>query len=148
MKNKTFYSGGQSGVDRAVLLFCKEFNLKYTGYCPKGRLAEDGKIPFYFNLKETNTNDVKERTRQNIENSELTIFLFDKNGIDSGTQYAINYCKSINKKFIVINIDLEENFDFKRLNENIINIVGARESNAKGIETKTYNFLKKSLILT
>lgn len=36
-------SGGQTGVDRAALDFAIENNLPYGGWCPKHRMAEDGK---------------------------------------------------------------------------------------------------------
>ena len=38
-------SGGQTGVDRAGLDAAMDRNYPVGGYCPKGRLAEDGSIP-------------------------------------------------------------------------------------------------------
>ena len=38
-------SGGQTGVDRAALDVALELGIKISGYCPRGRKAEDGKIP-------------------------------------------------------------------------------------------------------
>ena len=37
-------SGGQTGADRAALDFAKEHGIPHGGWCPKGRLAEDGPI--------------------------------------------------------------------------------------------------------
>ena len=38
-------SGGQTGVDRAGLEAAVNAGFPIGGYCPKGRLAEDGTIP-------------------------------------------------------------------------------------------------------
>ena len=46
-------TGGQTGVDRAVLDVCLELNFPHGGYCPKGRIAEDGVLDEKYNLKET-----------------------------------------------------------------------------------------------
>jgi len=46
-------SGGQTGVDRAALDVALELGLARGGWCPKGRKAEDGRIPPQYPLKET-----------------------------------------------------------------------------------------------
>jgi hypothetical protein len=45
-------SGGQTGVDRGTLDACLQNNFDYGGWCPKGRLAEDGKIDIKYKLTE------------------------------------------------------------------------------------------------
>jgi hypothetical protein len=37
-------SGGQTGADRAALDFAIERGILHGGWCPKGRLVEDGLI--------------------------------------------------------------------------------------------------------
>jgi hypothetical protein len=37
-------SGGQTGVDRAALDVALELGIPCGGWCPRGRLAEDGAI--------------------------------------------------------------------------------------------------------
>ena len=39
------WSGGQTGVDRAALDLAIELGLRWGGWMPLGRLAEDGTIP-------------------------------------------------------------------------------------------------------
>ena len=43
-------SGGQTSVDRAALDVALEFGIPCGGWCPKGRLAEDGTIPARYPL--------------------------------------------------------------------------------------------------
>ncbi len=69
-------SGGQSGVDRAALDFCLENNIPCGGWCPKGRMAEDGRISDKYPLIETESEDYAERTRLNVENSDGTLIIF------------------------------------------------------------------------
>ena len=38
-------SGGQTGVDRAALDAALESGVEAGGWCPEGRMAEDGTIP-------------------------------------------------------------------------------------------------------
>ena len=44
MKKFTVISGGQTGVDRGALDAAINLKIPHGGWCPKGRLAEDGKI--------------------------------------------------------------------------------------------------------
>ena len=48
-------SGGQTGVDRAGLDAALEAGIPVGGYCPKGRLAEDGTVPERYPLTELNS---------------------------------------------------------------------------------------------
>ncbi|MEI7636783.1 MAG: putative molybdenum carrier protein, partial [Syntrophus sp. (in: bacteria)] len=45
-------SGGQTGADRAALDFAIKHNIPHGGWLPKGRQAEDGKLPKRYQLQE------------------------------------------------------------------------------------------------
>jgi hypothetical protein len=45
-------SGGQTGVDRGALDAAIELGILHRGWCPRGRLAEDGRIPSCHKLQE------------------------------------------------------------------------------------------------
>ena len=49
----TIVSGGQTGVDRAGLDWAIENNIPHGGWCPAGRLAEDGPLNERYHLTET-----------------------------------------------------------------------------------------------
>jgi hypothetical protein len=46
-------SGGQTGVDRAALDWAIQRGIPHGGWCPRGRRAEDGRIPERYRLRET-----------------------------------------------------------------------------------------------
>jgi hypothetical protein len=50
--NLTIRSGGQTGADRAALDAAIELGIVHCGWCPKVRLAEDGRIPDIYKLQE------------------------------------------------------------------------------------------------
>lgn len=55
-------SGGQIGVDRAALDWAIEHGLPHGGWCPKGRIAEDGPIDSRYELQETKSAKYPQRT--------------------------------------------------------------------------------------
>jgi hypothetical protein len=55
-------SGGQTGVDRAALDAARFVGLPCGGWCPRGRLAEDGPIDPSYPLVETPSADYAQRT--------------------------------------------------------------------------------------
>ncbi len=43
-------SGGQTGVDQAALKAAITCKIDHGGWCPPGRIAENGRIPSVFHL--------------------------------------------------------------------------------------------------
>ena len=62
-------SGGQTGADRAALDFAIEHGIPHGGWCPKGRLAEDGMIDARYSLQETSTSKYPQRTEKNVHDA-------------------------------------------------------------------------------
>jgi hypothetical protein len=66
---KRVISGGQTGVDRAAL----DWALTHGGWCPAGRMAEDGTIPLQYQLTEmSNGGGYRQRTRASVRDSDAT----------------------------------------------------------------------------
>jgi hypothetical protein len=80
---KRVVSGGQTGVDRAALEVALELGLPCGGWCPKGRLAEDGVIPKRYPLVETPSDEYAQRTEWNVRDSDGTLIL-SRGGILKG----------------------------------------------------------------
>jgi Circularly permutated YpsA SLOG family len=59
MRASSFHRGrcrtGQTDADRAALEFSIEHRIPHGGWCPKGKLAEDGPIDLRYQLNETPT---------------------------------------------------------------------------------------------
>jgi len=68
-------SGGQTGVDRAALDVARALGLPHGGWCPRGRLAEDGVIPACYDLRETLSGGYGARTERNIAEADATLIL-------------------------------------------------------------------------
>ena len=61
-------SGGQTGADRAALDVALASGLEVGGWVPRGRLAEDGRIPErYRGLVETDSADPAVRTAESAD---------------------------------------------------------------------------------
>src|SRR5437660_8982603 len=94
-------SGGQTGVDRAALDVAIELGLPCGGWCPKGRRAEDGRIPGRYPLKETPSWVYPQRTEWNIRDSDGTLVL-TLSRATGGTALTIHLAKSMRKPVLII----------------------------------------------
>ena len=68
-------SGGQTGVDRAGLDAAMAVGIPIGGYCPNGRLAEDGTGPNRSPLVEMHSASYTSWTEQNVIDSDGTLVL-------------------------------------------------------------------------
>jgi hypothetical protein len=146
----TIISGGQTGVDRAALDFALKHSIPCGGWCPKGRLAEDGKIPLKYPLKETFSSAFAERTENNILDSDGTLIMNMAGFSDKGTQLTIELCRIHKKPCFLINMNKDQKKQaaetriwLKREKIAILNVAGSRESNSPGIYKTTMEFLEK-----
>ncbi len=141
-------SGGQTGVDRAALDFALNYGIPCGGWCPKGRIAEDGIIPEKYPLKETETKDYAQRTYRNVKNADGIIVLI-RNNIDRGTGTTIDFAEQLDKPLYLVhltmNIQDQQLGVFNWFIDNKIkklNIAGPKESHSPGIYKLTYEFLE------
>lgn len=152
-------SGGQTGVDRAALDVAIDLDIQYGGWCPKGRLDENGTIPSkYKNLEELNgtfSNDKENydtRTKKNIQNSDGTLIILPSlsllTRIKDGTFLTIEEASSSKKPYLIVDISAGAeaiNLCTNWMRENDIitlNIAGPRESNCPGIYSLSREFLR------
>jgi hypothetical protein len=100
MTNLFIVSGGQTGVDRGALDAAIEVNSPCGGWCPEGRLAEDGTIPMRYPLTDLPGGYLK-RTRKNVEDSDGTLILTFGEAT-GGTARTIEVCQRIGRPHLVI----------------------------------------------
>jgi hypothetical protein len=143
-------TGGQTGVDRAALDVALELGLPCGGWCPRGRLAEDGVIDEKYPLTETPLEDVDQRTEWNARDSDGTLLLSIGEPKD-GTVWTIDCLDRMKKPYYSLSLDeaySTEEFS-AWLNQHDIttlNIAGPRESHSPGkIYSSAYQILKTLL---
>ncbi len=85
-------SGGQTGVDRGALDAALACGFPCGGWCPAGRLAEDGPIADRYPLRELPGGGYLDRTIRNLEDSDGTLVLFFGD-LEGGTQQTVLHCR-------------------------------------------------------
>lgn len=96
----TIVSGGQTGADRAALDFAIEFGFPHGGWCPRGRLAEDGCIPLRYELRETPSRKYAQRTEWNIRDSDATLVFSIVAESTGGTRLTLDLAKGLEKPLL------------------------------------------------
>jgi predicted Rossmann-fold nucleotide-binding protein len=149
MKIQKIISGGQTGVDRAALDFALENEIPCGGWCPKGRLSEDGSIPPKYPLQEASTEHYPQRTEMNVRESDGTLVIFEEK-MDRGTLLTVDLCKKHHKPFF----ELEVNNHSEKVRMifsqwvsangiSVLNVAGNRENFSLGIHKKTIKLLQE-----
>ena len=131
-------------MDRAALDTAMELGIEHGGWCPAGRLAEDGIIPVRYKLAETKSSEYPVRTEQNIVDSSATLILHEGK-IRGGTRLTRRLCKKLEKPFFTVKISLNEVDSVRRWLDlqapETLNIAGPRESSSPGIYSRSLIFL-------
>jgi len=142
-------SGGQTGVDRAALDAALEWHIPIGGWCPNGRLAEDGIIAAKYLLKETASIDYAVRTKCNVKQADATLII-SQEPLSGGTKLTAEYAKTINKPCCVWHfgtIDDDNNNRAKIIEWlmakqiRVLNIAGPRASEGERVYARAYNMM-------
>ncbi len=151
---KKIISGGQTGADRAALDFAIKFNIEHGGWIPKGRRTEDGPLASTYQLKEMDTQDYKNRTRQNILDSQGTLIIF-RGKLTGGSKLTESYAKVIGRPNCSIDLLPTEEFEAALIiksfiSENfiqVLNVAGPRISHQPWIYNDVKTILETALYL-
>jgi len=155
-------SGGQSGVDRAVLDVAIARGIDYAGWCPLGGWAEDFPAPpglqaRYPKLKETPLADPAQRTEWNVRDADASLIIVDAGGIDisRGTVLAQELAHRYRKPLFVADLTgpdiLKDAALWLRVQQTRhgadlrLAIGGPRESEAPGIYARARGFIEALL---
>ena len=95
-------SGGQTGVDRGALDACLQNDFKHGGWCPKGRLAEDGIIDTKYKLRETKENKYYSRTYKNVQNADATLIISQHQELKGGTLLTKQLAEQLKKPVLIL----------------------------------------------
>lgn len=151
-------SGGQTGADRGALIAAAVLGYRHGGFVPKGRLAEDGRVPDGFLMEELETADYPTRTRANIEYADATL-VFTYGMMTPGTSLTLKTLQELGKPSLHVTLPRSGAKDVEQLRKaatgvrgwireqrpRILNVAGSRESKAPGIEEHVAEIMLRSL---
>jgi len=139
-------SGGQTGVDRSALDAAIECGIEHGGWCPRGRQAEDGRIPNRYQLDETESFDYPVRTERNVVDSDGTLILY-RDRLVGGTHLTRRLAVRHGKPYCLV--DLARTTDVRPVRQwlaaheiAVLNVAGPRESSSPGIGQAALEFLR------
>ncbi|MGQ9574800.1 MAG: putative molybdenum carrier protein [Thermoguttaceae bacterium] len=142
-------SGGQTGVDRGALEAAMALGIPHGGWCPQGRLAEDGIIPAQYQLQQTDTADYARRTELNVLHADATLIVC-RGQPTGGTELTLRLAERYGKPYLVV--DLQRPIDGRavrrwlaRHGQGVLNVAGPRESQCPGIQAEVTAFLTRLL---
>lgn len=101
-------SGGQTGADRAALDWAIESGIPHGGWCPKGRLAEDGPISARYNLTESTSSNYVQRTEWNVRDSDGTVVFSIAPTLTGGSKKTVVFAQKHKRPVIHISSKAEQ----------------------------------------
>lgn len=142
-------SGGQTGVDRGALDAAIELQVPHGGWCPRGRLAEDGRIPARYRLRETESRQYHVRTRLNVLDCDATLILC-RGPLSGGTELTLRLAEQFGKPNLVVDLDADLRPQhvrdwLQKHRVEVLNVAGPRESLNPGIADDAREFLLRVL---
>lgn len=141
-------SGGQTGVDRGALIAAIELGIEHGGYCPRGRLAEDGPIDDRFQLTETESSTYHVRTEKNVLESCGTLIIH-RGPVVGGTALTEKFAQRHQKPCLKIDLSAPQppvrveiiRAWLRKHRIEVLNIAGPHESSQPGIEEETRHLM-------
>lgn len=147
-------SGGQTGADRGGLDAAIEARVPHGGWCPKGRKAEDGRIPVRYQLVEHRSAHYQARTESNVIDSHATV-VFTFGPPAGGSKKTVAFADMHERPCLCIDLAAMTDEDAAKavlewlspgglicpgmpmvpINP-VLNIAGSRESKAPGIQER------------
>ena len=114
-----------------------EAGIPVGGYCPKGRLAEDGTVPARYPLTELTRGGYPARTEKNVVESDGTL-IFNIGKLTGGTKVTVDCARKHDKPYLVVQLDQAPRLEETRswIEEHgikTLNVAGPRESKHPGV---------------
>lgn len=148
-------SGGQTGVDRGALDATLAAGFPCGGWCPEGRLAEDGAIADRYPIAVLSGAGYEERTLQNVLDSDGTALLHTGK-LEGGTRLTAEHCVRHGKPHVLIDASTcppdgaarEIAAFVERERVSVLNIAGPRASKWPGARDYAYDVVDRLLSST
>ena len=146
-------SGGQTGADRAALDAAMALGIATGGWVPRGRWAEDGRVPdSYPNMTETTSDQPAQRTELNVRDSDGTV-VFSHGDVSGGTKWTMEVAETLRKPLLHLDLAaLSAEAAASRLLRwtaaegiEVLNVAGPRGSEDAGIHAAVRSVLDTAL---
>jgi len=133
-------SGGQTGADRAALDFAIAHGIPHGGWCPRGRLAEDGALERCYELRETPEEQYPQRTEWNVRDSDGTVIFSIAPELTGGSKLTAELAAELKKPWLHLS-QLQDGLEAVGrlrvfISENhirVLNVAGPRASNEPAV---------------
>lgn len=147
-------SGGQTGADRAALDVAIHLNIPHGGWVPKGRKAEDGRVPEHYQLKEMSTASYPARTEANVIDSGGTLILTHGQP-KGGSKLTMELARKHRKPHLHIDLGVLRGDDRLYAVVNwlaanriaVLNVAGSRAGEDPAIYDAAFEVLNNALLL-
>lgn len=132
-------SGGQTGADRVALDVAMRHGFDVGGWCPAGRLAEDGPIDSKYPLEETPSDGYSQRTEWNVRDSDGTLIVSLEGELTGGSKLTEKFARKWSRPCLWVSRTNAKNtvdevlrfVDDHRIE--VLNVAGPRDSTEDGI---------------
>jgi hypothetical protein len=143
-------SGGQTGADRAALDFALAHGIPHGGWCPRGRLAEDGVVEGCYELKETPDGEYPQRTEWNVRDSDGTVIFSIAPELTGGSKLTAELAAELGKPCLHLSEIRDRQNAGARLRAfvtdhdiRVLNVAGPRASNEPAVARFVIETLEK-----
>ncbi len=144
----TIVSGGQTGADRAALDWATAHGVPHGGWCPHGRLAEDGMIDPRYQLTETPDEHYSQRTEWNVRDADGTVIFSVADELAGGSRSTAEFARQWSKPCLHLSRAATPDDAGARLRHfvrehgiRVLNVAGPRASN----EPDVGDFVRETL---
>jgi hypothetical protein len=139
-------SGGQTGADRAALDWAMTHGVPHGGWCPAGRLAEDGAIAPQYRLTEVpDGGGYRQRTKANVRDSDATLIVSIAPELTGGSRETLFFAQQLAKPWLHLHPAMDWQSALRTwIDANTIstlNVAGPRASGAPAIASFTAQVL-------
>jgi hypothetical protein len=130
-------TGGQTGADRAALDWAIAHRVRHGGWCPRGRRADDGRIPVHYALTETPRRAYVQRTEWNVRDSDGTLLVTLDPKLRAGSRRTAEFAKLYRRPYLHVShtepfaacVDAVQRF-LRDERITVLNVAGPRASEA------------------
>ena len=150
MPLETIVSGGQTGADRAALDFALAHDIPHGGWCPRGRLAEDGALETHYALRETPDPEYPQRTEWNVRDSDGTVIFSIAPELTGGSKLTAEFATRHGRPWLHLSQQTHGDTAAERLREfvqqheiRVLNVAGPRASNEPAVPRFVLETLEK-----